>query len=522
MLRVAKPRRVRHQSLGLPRITIGHNAGCIAWERPAAIAVRWPWRGEPWGVRAEFRRPAAVVVTIAATSCAANCELGRTYCRVPPMTALRILSHTQTDFETQVEKLRQRLHGGALVSEDTDMNIPALVRDILLQVMAEGDEAVVRLVSKLDRAELTRETLRVSPDEIKQAHRDADSNFLELMRRAIRNIREYQQHILIKAPPPLLRGGRKLGVRYTPLDRVAVYVPGGRALYPSTVLMTVVPALVAGVKEVVMFSPPTGGNINPMALALAHELGVKEVYRAGGAVAVAAAAYGTQTIKPVDKVVGPGNAFVAEAKRQLFGKVGIDSIAGPSEVFIVADDSANPRWIAADLLAQAEHDPGSALLATPSKELAEAVAAEVAKQLQDLSRSEAIGSALDRYCAALVVDTLDAACELANVFATEHLQIMTREDERCLKQIRHAGAIFIGGHTPVPLGDYYAGPSHVLPTGGTAKFFGPLSCNDFQKASSLVQYDKQDLAADSADVSDFATREGLTAHARAATIRGEQ
>lgn len=268
-----------------------------------------------------------------------------------------------------------------------------------------------------------------------------------------------------------------------------------------------------------MVSPPTGGEITPLALALAWELGVREVYRLGGAVGLAAVAYGTETIAPVDKIVGPGNAYVAEAKRQLFGRVGIDSIAGPSEVLIVADDSANPSWVAADLLAQAEHDPGSAILVTPSAALAEQAIAQVEAQLTQLERSDAARRSLERYGAVIISKDLEHACALANEFATEHLQIITREDDACLARIESAGAIFVGAHTPVPLGDYYAGPSHVLPTGGTARFSAPLSCNDFLKVSSLIRYGAQDLAADAADVATFARREGLTAHARAVEIR---
>jgi histidinol dehydrogenase len=286
--------------------------------------------------------------------------------------------------------------------------------------------------------------------------------------------------------------------------------------------MTVVPAQVAGVKEIAMFSPPRGGELSLMALALAAELGVTEVYRLGGAVAVAAAGYGTQTIAPVAKIVGPGNAFVAEAKRQLFGRVGIDSIAGPSEVLIVADNSANPAWVAADMLAQAEHNPGSSLLVTDSLTLAQAVTVELERQLLTLERADITRPSLQAYSAIVVAKDLDHACDIANSFATEHLQIMTREDDRCLAKIRHAGAIFVGHHTPVPLGDYFAGPSHVLPTGGTAKFFGPLSCNDFLKASSTLRYDAASIALDAPHVDAFARREGLTAHARAATIRTER
>jgi histidinol dehydrogenase len=335
------------------------------------------------------------------------------------------------------------------------------------------------------------------------------------MRRAIENIRAYQQHILVTAPPPLERGGRKLGVRYTPIERAAVYVPGGQALYPSTVLMTVVPAQVAGVQEVVMVSPPTGGEINSMALALAGELGIREVYRLGGAVAVAAMAYGTQSIRPVDKIVGPGNAFVAEAKRQLFGRVGIDSIAGPSEVVIVADDTAPADWVAADLLAQAEHNPGSAVLVTPSNQLAAEVQRELTLQLQQLDRADVIRPALKAYGAIVLATDLEDSCAIANRFAAEHLQIMTRDNDTCANAIQQAGAIFLGPNTPVPLGDYFAGPSHVLPTGGTARFFGPLSCNDFTKATSTLEYTSEAVTQDANDVDTFATREGLTAHAAA-------
>jgi len=300
-------------------------------------------------------------------------------------------------------------------------------------------------------------------------------------------------------------------------------VPGGRAVYPSTVLMTVIPAQVAGVSQIAIVSPPTSqGQVDPVVLALAGELGVEEVYRFGGAQAIAALAYGSETIRPVQKIVGPGNAFVAEAKRQCFGRVGIDSIAGPSEVLILADQTARPDWLAADMLAQAEHDPGSALLVTPSRKLAQDVAEALEEQLAALSRAEAAGWGIEQYSAILVVPDIEAACQVANEFATEHLQIITADDKAVLENIRNAGAIFLGPYSPVPLGDYYAGPSHVLPTGGTAKFFGPLSSNDFLKASSIVQYDAASLAEDASDVVSFAQREGLTAHARAVQIRQEE
>jgi histidinol dehydrogenase len=438
------------------------------------------------------------------------------------MPTLRVIDSASSDYDAQLNALLHLLRSGGLVAseESKSLDVAKIVRDILHRVETEGDRAAAELTSTLDRAQVTPETIRVPEAEIARARDQADPAFLSLMRRVIANIRAYQEHILHRDPPPLVREGRTLGVRYTPIDRVGVYVPGGRALYPSTVLMTVVPAQVAGVREIVIASPPTGGRINDMALALAGELGIREVLQLGGAVAVAAMAYGTQSIRPVHKIMGPGNAFVAEAKRQLFGRVGIDSVAGPSEVVIVADDSARADWVAADLLAQAEHDPGSGVLVTPSRRLADAVVKEVDVQLEKLSRGAATRSAIERYSAAVVTRDLDAACDLATDIAAEHLQIMTANDAHCVKRIRHAGAIFVGAHTPVPLGDYFAGPSHVLPTGGTAKFFGPLSANDFLKASSLIEYDARALAADSSGVQDFAEREGLTAHAAAAKIRG--
>jgi histidinol dehydrogenase len=437
------------------------------------------------------------------------------------MSTLRVLTYESPGYLDEIRALRDKLRSGSLTaaSEQQKLDVPAIVRDIIHQVQTGGDAVVAQLTSKLDRANVTTGTLRVPVEQLKAAHEQADPEFLSLIREVIANIREYQEHIRIRAPEPLQRGGRVLGVRYTPIDRVGVYVPGGRALYPSTVLMTAVPAQVAGVKEIVMVSPPTGGDLSPMAMALAAELGITEVYRVGGAVALAALALGTETIRSVQKIVGPGNAFVAEAKRQLFGKVGIDSIAGPSEVFIVADDAAPAAYVAADLLAQAEHDPGSAILATPSARLAHEVTVELERQVATLARRDAIVAALNSYSACVVTKTLDEACELANEFATEHLQIMTHNDARCLQLIRHAGAIFVGTHTPVPVGDYFAGPSHVLPTGGTARQFGPLSCNDFLKATSLLHYDQVSLNTDGPRIEDFASREGLTAHAAAICAR---
>lgn len=436
--------------------------------------------------------------------------------------SIRIIESAQPLDDPSVREVLKVLRGGELTAagESPGIDVAKIVSEIINDVRDNGDQALVALEKRLDGADLVPETLRVPLDRLEEAHASVETEFLELVRRVSANIREYQRSILVEDPPVLKRGGRVLGVKYTPMDRVAAYVPGGRALYPSTVLMTVVPAIVAGVPEIAIASPPTSdGDVSPMVLALARELGVNEVYRLGGAQAVAALAIGTENVRRVDKIVGPGNAFVAQAKRQLFGQVGIDSIAGPSEVLIIADDSAEPEWIAADLLAQAEHDPGSAILVTDSKDLAQSVAQAIEPMLEKLERADALRNALDSYSAIIVVPDLDMACVVANEFATEHLQIICGDSDAVLSKIRNAGAIFVGPHTPVPVGDYYAGPSHVLPTGGTACFFGPLSCNDFRKASSIVRYDSQSLAEDAADIIDFACREGLTAHAKAVEIR---
>jgi len=441
---------------------------------------------------------------------------------------IRIIQSDCPLTDPRVRAVRDVLRAGNLQASaagGANVDVAGAVREIVEDVRGRSDDALVEWTRRLDRVgeQFDKGEIRVPPEKLAAARADADPEFLALVRRVAENIRQYQRHILVEAPAPLLRGGRELGVRYTPVGRVGVYVPGGQAMYPSTVLMTVVPAQVAGVPEIAIASPPRlGGEVNDMVLTLAAELGIDEVYRMGGAQAIAAFAFGTETVKPVDKVVGPGNAFVAEAKRRVLGRVGIDSIAGPSEVLIVADETAQASWLAADLLAQAEHAPGSAVLVTPSAKLAGAVAAAIEKQLPSLERAEAIRPALEKYGAVVVVPDIDAACEVANDFAPEHVQIITADDDAALAGIRNAGAAFLGPHTPVPLGDYCAGPSHVLPTGGTAKFFGALSCNDFLKASSVIRYDADALAEDTEDVSDFANREGLTAHAKAVEIRRDR
>jgi len=435
---------------------------------------------------------------------------------------LQIIKTGDPVSDPAVRALRDRLRAGR-AGRGGEPDVPAAVAEVIADVGARGDQAVIDLTARIEKVSLTPERLRVEAGAIGTARAAAEPAFLELIRRAAANVRQYQEAILHADPPPLARGGRRLGLRYRPVDRAGVFVPGGSgsgAALVSSLVMTVVPAQVAGVGEIALVSPPTSeGEVSGAVLAAAGELGVDEVYRVSGTAGVAALALGTGSIPRVDMIVGPGNAFIAEAKRQLFGVVGIDAVAGPSEVLIIADETADASWVAADLLAQAEHDPGSGLLVTPSEALARAAAEAVERELPRLQRAEAIRRALAESCAAIVVPDLPAACAAANDFAAEHLQIITGDDDAVLAKVRHAGAIFVGPHTPVPLGDYYAGPSHVLPTGGTARFSGPLSANDFLKASSVVRYDAAALGADAADVADFARREGLDAHARAIEIR---
>jgi histidinol dehydrogenase len=436
---------------------------------------------------------------------------------------LRVLDMSETAGREQVEALRRTLRGGGLGSAAGEGDVSAAVRDVIADVARRGDDAVRELTARIEGVELTPERMRVTADELAAAREQADGELLGLVRRAADNVRAYQESIRLVAPAAVRRDGRELSVRYTPVDRAGVFVPGGSgsgAVLASSMVMTVVPAQVAGVREIAVVSPPTaGGDVSPALLAVAAELGVQELYRVSGTAGVAALAIGTERMPAVDKLVGPGNAYVTEAKRQLFGRVGIDSLAGPSEVLIIADDTADARWVAADLLSQAEHDPGSAILITPSRELADAVAKELDRQLADLPRADGARRCLEAYSAVIVVGDLDEACALSDAFAPEHLQITTRDDAAVLDTLRHAGAVFVGPHTPVPVGDYYAGPSHVLPTGGAARFFSPLSCNEFLKATSVLRYDADALAADAADVTDFARREGLEAHARAVGIR---
>ena len=396
----------------------------------------------------------------------------------------------------------------------------AAVRRILQDVRARGNAAVCEWTAKFDRAEVRPQTLRVPPKTIEAAYRSMPRDLLAAITRIRDAVRKFQRHILLGDGKALKRGRRRMRLLRRPMDRVGVYVPGGKAFYPSTVLMTAVPALVAGVPEVAVACPPTaGGDVHPGVLAVCRAIGVKEVYRMGGVQAIAAFAYGTQSVRPVEKIVGPGNLYVQLAKKMVFGTVGIDSFAGPSEVVVLADDTADARLIAADLLSQAEHDPGSAILLTPSAKLADAVVAETEKQVAGLSRAAATRAALEKYSAVVVVADMDAAVEQVNLFAPEHLEIQTKSPEAVLRKIRNAGAVFLGRWTPVAVGDYVAGPSHTLPTGGTARWASGLTANDFLRSMSVTEYDRKSLAADAPDIFRMADTEGLTAHAESVRRR---
>ena len=362
------------------------------------------------------------------------------------------------------------------------------VLEILDAVRKEKDKALFDYTEKFDHAKIDAETLRVTEEEIEEAYRLVDSDLIRIIRKALENIRAYhekqRQYSWFDSRPD----GTILGQKVTPLKRVGVYVPGGKAVYPSSVLMNIVPAKVAGVEEIVMVTPPgPDGKVAPNTLVAAREAGADVIYKVGGAQAVGALAYGTESIPKVDKIVGPGNIYVALAKKAVYGHVSIDAIAGPSEILVIADDSANPRYVAADLLSQAEHDElASAILVTTSETLAKEVSDQVETFVQELSRGEIIQKSLDRYGYILVADTMEEAIDTANEIASEHLEIQTRNPYEVMTKIRNAGAIFIGEYSSEPLGDYFAGPNHVLPTNGTAKFFSPLSVDDFIKKSSIM------------------------------------
>lgn len=397
------------------------------------------------------------------------------------------------------------------------------VADILYHVRKEKDQALFTYTKQFDRAELDAGTIQVTECEIEEAYRLVEPSLLEVIRKAKKNIWEYhekqRQYSWFDSKPD----GSLLGQKVTALRKVGVYVPGGKAVYPSSVLMNVLPAKVAGVEEIIMVTPPNAeGKVNPNTLVAAHEAGVDAIYKVGGAQAIGALAYGTESIPKVDKIVGPGNIYVALAKKAVYGHVSIDSIAGPSEILVIADESANPRYVAADLLSQAEHDElASAILVTTSEELARKVSEQVDQFVTELSRTEIMQKSLDNYGYILIGDTMEDVIDIANEIASEHLEIMTSNPFDVMMKIKNAGAIFIGEYSSEPLGDYFAGPNHVLPTNGTAKFFSPLSVDDFIKKSSIIAYSKEALAPLHEDIIRFAEAEKLTAHANSIKVRFE-
>ena len=395
------------------------------------------------------------------------------------------------------------------------------VAEIIREVREKRDEALFGYTLQFDRAAINAGNIRVTQEEIAEAYEHVDKELLCVIRAAIRNIEAY--HTMQKRSSwfDTKENGILLGQKITPLASVGVYVPGGKAAYPSSVLMNVVPARVAGVEKIVMTTPPgSDGRVNAGTLVAAKEAGVSEIYKAGGAQAVAALAFGTESVPKVDKIVGPGNIFVALAKKAVYGHVSIDSIAGPSEILVIADGTANPRYVAADLLSQAEHDElASAILVTTSRELADAVLREIDGFLEKLSRKEILEKSLENYGCILIADTLQDAVDAANEIASEHLEIITENPFEVMTKIRNAGAIFLGEYSSEPLGDYFAGPNHILPTNGTAKFFSPLSVDDFIKKSSVISYSREALEAVHKDVELFAKAEGLTAHANSIAVR---
>ena len=398
------------------------------------------------------------------------------------------------------------------------------VQVILDDVKEKGDEALFGYTEKFDQCHLTADTVQVTKEEIQAAYEKVDDSLVDIIRKALVNIRTYhekqKQYSWFDSQP----NGTILGQKVTALSSVGVYVPGGKAAYPSSVLMNIVPAKVAGVEKIVMVTPPDkNGEVTPATLVAANEAGATHVYKVGGAQAIAALAYGTESIEKVYKIVGPGNIYVALAKKAVYGHVSIDSIAGPSEILVLADETANPRYVAADLLSQAEHDElASAILVTTCPELAKKVEEEIEGFLQTLSRSDIIRKSLDNFGYILVADTMEDAIDITNEIASEHLEVVTKDPFQTMTKIKNAGAIFLGSYSSEPLGDYFAGPNHVLPTNGTAKFFSPLSVDDFIKKSSIIYYSREALQPLHDDIETFAKAERLTAHANSIAVRFEQ
>lgn len=429
---------------------------------------------------------------------------------------MRIIELTQETKSNLLDSLLKRSPSSYGEYEET-------VADIVYHVRKRGDEALFEYTERFDRCKLNADSIRVTQEEIKAAYEAVDPELVRVMQKSADNIRSYHEKQLRTSWFDAKPDGTILGQRILPLSIVGIYVPGGKAAYPSSLLMNAVTADVAGVKRIILCTPPDKeGKISPATLVAADLSGIKEIYKAGGAQAVAAMAFGTESIPKVDKITGPGNIFVALAKKAVFGYVSIDSIAGPSEILVLADETANPRYVAADLLSQAEHDEmASAILITTSTELAKQVSEEVDAFTRQLSRQSIIQKSLDNYGYILVASSMEDAVDAANEIASEHLEILTKDPFDTMTRIRNAGAIFLGEYSSEPLGDYYAGPNHVLPTNGTARFFSPLNVDDFTKKSSIISYSREALLAAHKDIELFAEKEGLTAHANSIRVRFE-
>ena len=427
---------------------------------------------------------------------------------------MRIKKLNQNSIENLQKHLLER-------NPDQYPEVEKQVEQILEDVKRNGDKAVFALTKQFDKAIINSENIQVTDEEIDEAYKKVDKELVHIIRRALHNIQDFHEKQKQNSWFETKENGVILGQRITPLSRVGVYVPGGKAAYPSSVLMNVIPAKIAGVSEIIMTTPPDkDGKVTATTLVAAKEAGVDKIYKAGGAQAVAAMAFGTENIPKVDKIVGPGNIYVAMAKKAVFGHVSIDSIAGPSEILILADEGANPTYVAADLLSQAEHDElASAILITTCEELGKKVVLEIERFLKELSRSEIIKKSLDNYGYIFIAKDMDEAIETANEIASEHLEIMTKNPFEVMTKIKNAGAIFLGEYSSEPLGDYYAGPNHVLPTNGTAKFFSPLSVDDFIKKTSVISYSREALEEVREDVEKFALAEELTAHANSIKVR---
>ena len=428
---------------------------------------------------------------------------------------MRIIKLTEETRQDLLSSLLKRSPNQYTAYEDT-------VAEIVENVRRKKDEALLAYTENFDHITLTPQTMQVTEEEIEEAYRQADPKLIAVIRKALVNIRSYHEKQKRNSWFDSQENGILLGQKISPLKRVGVYVPGGKAVYPSSVLMNVVPAKVAGVQQIVMTTPCRGGKVSPNTLVAAKEAGVDVIFKVGGAQAIAALAHGTETIPKVDKIVGPGNIFVALAKKAVYGFTGIDSIAGPSEITVLADETANPRYVAADLLSQAEHDElASAILVTTSQDLAEKVSKEIDAFLEKLSRADIIAKSLDNYGYILIADTLEEGIRAVDEIAPEHLEIVTANPFDVMTRVHNAGAMFLGQYSSEPLGDYFAGPNHILPTNGTARFFSPLSVDDFVKKSSIIYYSEEALRAVHSDIETFAKAEELTAHANSVAVRFE-